>query len=166
VDQLTIGWIRWADNKPDQQILGLVGEGFKPPKRDTLGDNDKELWEVDREGRPMDPWQPSLYLLMKEPGEQANTETNLYTLAGGSRGMQDAVMKLAGEYGKHMREFPDEFPIITLDYETYKHDDWGIIKKPKFSVVGWEDKALMQGAAAPAEEPAADAPKARGKKAA
>lgn len=135
---LTRGWIRWADNKPDQQILGLVAEGFRPPRREDLGDMDRALWELDREGRPLDPWQNAVYLLMKEPGEPADPENNVYTLTGGSKGMQDAIQSLSREYGKHIREFPDEDPIVTLDFEAYKHESWGVIKKPKFPIVGWE----------------------------
>jgi hypothetical protein len=41
MDELMVGWIRWADGKPEDQIMGRVSEGYQPPKRNTLGDDDK-----------------------------------------------------------------------------------------------------------------------------
>src|SRR3972149_12054648 len=50
MDQLMVGWIKWVDTKPEQQIMGRVVEGDQPPKRKDLGDHDENLWEVDAQG--------------------------------------------------------------------------------------------------------------------
>lgn len=34
MDQLLRGWIKWQENKPVEQVMGLVSEGFKIPKRE------------------------------------------------------------------------------------------------------------------------------------
>ena len=42
------GWQRWEDNRPVEQIMGLLVEGFVPPERSTLSHyNDKSAWAID-----------------------------------------------------------------------------------------------------------------------
>src|SRR4029078_9906099 len=97
MDQLMVGWVKWVDNKPDQQEMGLLTEGHTPPARcamgDTdeaawevagrgkppsarsaMGDTDQAAWEVDASGKPRDPWQFTNYLILKKPGKQFKAE--------------------------------------------------------------------------------------------
>src|ERR1039457_6256029 len=37
MDSLLVGWQRWEDNKPAEQQMGAVTEGFQPPRRADLG---------------------------------------------------------------------------------------------------------------------------------
>lgn len=142
MDQLLVGWIKWIDQRPDQQIMGLLVEGYKPPKRDTLGDTDENEWPTDAQGKPRDPWQFTNYLLMKAPGADGSDNDNVYTLTTSSKGGLGAIGKLATEYGKHMRMQPDQFPVIELDVDWYDHPvkEYGRIKIPLLDVVGWEPK--------------------------
>jgi hypothetical protein len=58
------GCVRWQGGKPVEQIMGLLAEGFQPPKRSELGYDDEALWESGDDGRPRDPWQSTVYLPM------------------------------------------------------------------------------------------------------
>lgn len=149
MEELMVGWIRWEDNKPTDQIMGRVAEGYQPPKRHELGDNDKDQWETDDRGQPRDPWQFSNYLILKaEKGDE------LFTFAASSRGSINAVGELCKVYGKAMRQRPDEFPIIKLDGGSYNHPNkaYGRIKFPILEVVGWAPKAEFAEALAAEDE--------------
>lgn len=163
MDTLMCGWIKWVDNKPDEQVMGLVGERFKPPRRAELGDSDEEKWELDNDGKPRDPWQFSNYVIAKEVGTQGTEEDELFTFATSSRGGLNAIADLCKVYGKAMRSRPDENPIVELGVDQYDHKDkrFGRIKIPIFTIVGWEPKdvppppkrAAMPPKAAPKKEP-------------
>lgn len=174
MDELMVGWIKWEDNKPTDMIMGRVAEGYVPPKRDSLGDQDKDRWETDDHGDPRDPWQLTNYLILKEPDTD-----KLYTFATSSKGGMGAIGKLCGSFGKHMRQKPDELPIIALNVGSYKHSNkaYGKIYFPELDIVSWRDKAEFAAALAseaaandassqgeedePAAKPAAAAPTAK-----
>lgn len=153
MDDLMVGWVRWSDNKPGDSHLGRVLEAYQPPKRQDLGDLDEAEWDVDvATGKPKDPWQFSNVLVLKEQdGEQ------LYTFNASSKGAIGSVAALCGSYGKMMRQRPDEFPLVELGFDSYRHSNkaYGIIKTPVFKVAGWAPKsgvvAAMIGEAANAE---------------
>jgi hypothetical protein len=142
MDQVLVGWVKWVDNKPVQQLMGLLIEGFQPAKRGELGDADDSEWEVDDQGRPRDPWQFTNYVIMKAPGKKITDVANLYTFTTSSRGGIGAVGKLCSEYGKAMRERPEEWPVVALKSTAYDHPNkqFGRIKVPVLEVVGWEKK--------------------------
>ena len=156
MDELLVGWIRWQDNKPTDHIMGKVTKNYKPPLRNTLGDNDQNEWEVDDAGKPRDPWSPSNYMLMK-----GVADGELYTFAGGSRGGLDAVAQLCKAYGEGMRMHPNEYPVVALGGGSYPHKNkaYGRIKTPEFKLVGWQSKDVFQPDLGEAVEEAYDAPK-------
>lgn len=160
MDELMVGWIRWSDSKPTDQIMGRVAEGYQPPRRNELGDDDKSRWEVDEQGRERDPWQFSNYLILKaEEGDE------LFTFTTSSRGGLNAIGELCKAYGKAMRQKPDEYPIIALGVGSYQHSNkaYGRIKFPIFEIVGWAAKTDFAEALAAeggGEETADDATKA------
>lgn len=141
MDELCVGWIRWADSKPTDHVMGKVSEGYQPPRRNELGDDDKAKWEIDEQGRERDPWQFSNYLILKTPGEQG--EDAMFTFTTSSRGGLNAIGELCKTYGKAMRQKPDEFPIISLGVDSYQHSNkaYGRIKFPVFKVIGWTAKS-------------------------
>lgn len=148
MDQLLRGWVRWEDNKPVEQIMGLLCEGYKPPARNTLGygytpetkkdaDVDKSEWEVDEQsGQPRDPWQFTQYLVCREldKDDKPLEGEGLYTFCASSKGAHDAIAELCRMYGDKLRVRPDDYPIITLGYHRYDHPNpkYGIIKTPEF----------------------------------
>ncbi len=146
MDQLLVGWQRWEDARPAEQVMGPLVEGFKPPRRDELSFNDPEEWEIDESsGKPRDPWVYSHLLLMKEPGKRGQ----MFTFTTNSAGGKNAMAKLSGEYGQQMREHPDEYPIVSLNVGSYMHSNpaYGRIKFPIFEIVGWADKMEFEEAA-------------------
>ncbi|MBY0395318.1 MAG: hypothetical protein K2X91_02465 [Thermoleophilia bacterium] len=152
MDELMVGWVKWEDGKPADMRMGRIVEGFQPVGRASLGDTDKEEWEQDDNGQPRDPWQATNYLILKDPdGEQ------LYTFATSSKGGLGAIGKLCGAYGKAMRQRPDQFPVIALGIDSYRHPNkaYGKIYTPKFEIVGWTGKsAFAEALAAEAAEAA------------
>lgn len=138
MDELMVGWIRWEGGKPTDHVMGKVGEGYVPPKRNTLGDDDEARWEVDESsGQPRDPWQFSNYLIMKEPDSD-----QLFTFTTSSRGGINAVGDLCKRYGKEMRQRPNDFPIVSLDVDSYRHPNkaYGKIFVPVLRIAGWSAK--------------------------
>jgi hypothetical protein len=139
MDQLMVGWVKWRDNTPvEPPIMGLLAQGYTPPRRSELDDNDKAQWEPDDEGKPRDPWQFTNYLILADPDTK-----ELYTFTASSRGGLGAVGELCKRYGRHMREKPDEYPVIELGVGSYQHRNkaYGRIKFPVFKDAGWADKA-------------------------
>jgi hypothetical protein len=122
VDKLLVGWVCWQDNVPvDKQHMGLVADRYQPPRRNELGDLDKANWEINANGQAQDPWQLTNYLPLRriDNGE-------LYTFATNSKGGLSAIGELCKDYGKMMRQRPDENPVIALDASSYLHRDRSI----------------------------------------
>lgn len=165
MDELMVGWIRWQDSKPTDQIMGKVAEGYQPQRRNELGDNDKAQWEIDEQGRERDPWQFSNYLVMKKTGESGDDA--LFTFTTSSRGGLNAIGELCKVYGKEMRQRPDEFPIVSLEVGSYNHSNkaYGRIKFPIFKVVGWAPKAEFTDLSSADEGGTSEAAPAKGTKA-
>jgi hypothetical protein len=148
---LTIGYIKWIENRPVDHKMGLVADGFVPPKRETLGDLDKDQWERwergdDDDDRPRDPWQPTNYLVMSDPETKA-----LYTFSTTSKTGFSSLGELVKAYGQRMRQFPDEYPAVELQRRHYNDPRYGEVRFPGFKVVDWVDgapyAALLNGAA-------------------
>ena len=140
-----VGWIRWSNNKPTDVLMGRVADGHMPQARRELGDTEEDGWELDTTGKPKDPWQLTSYLIFKE--EKGD---RLFTYAPSSAGGRTAVGALIGEYGKHLRQRPDEFPIVALGSDSYVHKDRSIgrVKFPVMKVVGWVSQAATMAAIA------------------
>lgn len=143
MDTFSVGWVKWVDNKPQQQLTGLLMEGFKPAPRSTLGDLDDAEWEVDTSGKARDPWQYTNFVVLKRPGKNSD---DLFTFTTSSKGGIGALGALCKYYGKEMRAKPDAFPIVELQIDKYKHSnpEFGLIKVPVFKPVGWEQKSLFK----------------------
>jgi hypothetical protein len=129
------GYVRWEDSFPVEHVMGLMMEGYVLPARETLSHRDKTQWVADDKGNTRDPWQESFYL----PVITVNAEA-VYTFATGSDGgRRRAIAPLCGEYGNHIRQHPDELPIIGLEQDSYQHPDRSIgrVKYPLFPVKRW-----------------------------
>ena len=139
MDSLAVGWIKWQDNKPAEQMMGLVCEGYQPPKRKDLDDNDETTWELDENNQPRDPWQFTNQIVLKEPGDP---EGQLYTFSTSSRGGINAMGELCKTFGKHSRQAPDDMPVVALSVGSYMHSNkaYGKIKFPILPVKGWVSK--------------------------
>jgi hypothetical protein len=153
VPSMLNGWICWEDGKPVGHEMGLVVSGFRLPKREDLGDNEKTEWEKDEGGHPKDPWQRNALMVM------IDQEENIYTFSTGSKGGLSALGELVAAYCKHARMNPTQVPLIELGTSSYKHTDFGKVHTPVFKVVGWEEQAkfmaLLNGGGEKEEEPKA-----------
>jgi hypothetical protein len=136
MEELYVGWIKWKDKKPTEQLMGRIFDGFKKAKREDLGDDDDTQWEVDKDGTPQDPWQETNYLLLKVPG--SDSQEALYTFTASSHGGRGAITDLIASYVKQrkMRGL-GEMPVVELGFSKYKHDTYGWLKNPTFKIVGW-----------------------------
>jgi hypothetical protein len=139
MDELLAGWQRWQDNKPTDEVMGKISDGFQAPRRNELGDDDREQWELDSKGEPRDPWQFTNLLLLK------GMDSLLYTFATSSRGGLNAIGDLCKVYGQAMAQRPDEYPVIALGGSAYdsKNRAFGRIKVPTFKIVSWASKTVF-----------------------
>jgi hypothetical protein len=147
VPGLVHGAIRWEDNRPVEQIMGLLLDGFTPPKRSELGYHDKTAWKLDAKGKPDDPWKPGLYL----PMVTVNGERVFTFATGTDGGIRRGVAPLSREYGKHVRAHPDELPVVGLGQDSYLHSDRSIgrVKYPTFPIARYvEGKPYLDAIAA------------------
>jgi hypothetical protein len=144
MDEMFTGFQCWKDNKPVEHRRGKISEGWAPPKRAELGDMDQEQWELDTNDKPRDPWQFNNWLLMKPVGKRYSTDVAL-TFITSSQGGISAVGKFTKAYGDQMAQHEDEWPIIEIGSESYKHSnkEFGRIEKPILTLVGWEKKSLF-----------------------
>lgn len=152
MDELLVGWIRWEDNRPTDQVMGRLGSGYQPKRRNELGDNDKSQWEIDETSKePRDPWQFSNYLLLKQvdeknellpPDAYEDENGGIFTFTTASTGGIGALGLLAQKFGRLMRQHPDEWPVAQISVGGYWHKikSRGYIKVPVFKLVGWVPK--------------------------
>jgi hypothetical protein len=128
------GQQRWEDGRPVDHRMGPMIEGFVPPARSTLGYDDKSKWELNA-GQPRDPWTATVYLpMVTVDGEK------VYTFSTGSDGgRRHAIGPLCKEYGSHIRQHPDELPIVKLGQDKYRHSDPSIgwVKYPLMPPIRW-----------------------------
>jgi hypothetical protein len=152
MDSLLIGWVRWEDNVPVEQQMGLVMDNYQPANRKDLSHTDKALWDRDDKGKERDPWQFTNYLVLFD---KQNPET-VYTFATSSGGGRDAIGELSKAYGKAMRQRPDQYPVIELGVGQYRHRDRtiGWVKYPTFRIVDWVDKGPYSDPSGTAGAPA------------
>lgn len=124
------GWVKWAESQPVAHIMGLVSEGFKPPPREELGDDNEDEWETLND-KPMDPWQITNHLPM------CNTKGEVFTFVTSSKGGLSEIGKLSGMYAERHRMKPNEIPVIELESRSYDHKLYGETLAPVFKVIGW-----------------------------
>jgi hypothetical protein len=119
-----IGYVRWKDNKPVDFQMGLLSEGFVPPKRDELGYLDQVQWETFENGGVKDPWQLSNQVVMT--GVEDSDEVFTFT-----------TTSKTGRYGHHIRQAPDEYPVVELHRRSYHHRQFGEQRVAVFKIVCW-----------------------------
>jgi hypothetical protein len=107
------------------------------PKRDTLGDTDQAKWEIGLDGKPQDPWQHHVYLVL----QRADTG-ELFTFVTSSDTGRRAVGNLLRHYDRMQRTHPDMYPVVRLKLGGFQHRDErvGWVNTPVFAVVGRQPK--------------------------
>lgn len=82
MDTLTVGWMKWVDGEQVDGKMGLVADGFRPVRRDELGDLDRKDWKVAKNGDRIDPWQKTTMMVFAS----ATAPHDLYTFTTNSEG--------------------------------------------------------------------------------
>ena len=133
MDTLKVGYIKWRGGQVVDHRLGLVREGFVPPRRHELDDLDKSTWEVVK-GEPKDPWSPTNEVAMIDPGTD-----KIFTFTTTSTGGFGAIAELAAGYSD---ELP-YYPLVELTGSSYAHKNkaYGRIAYPVFAFVKNVDSA-------------------------
>jgi hypothetical protein len=131
---LRIGWRRWFAAQVTDDLTEPLISGPVTQRRESLGDNNQDLWERDDRGEPRDPWQLTNIL------EFSDGDGNVYIYSTGSKGGIGAIGRLCKEYGNERRQRPGMLPIITLGRDFYTHPRFGKTYFPVFTIVGWTDE--------------------------
>jgi hypothetical protein len=134
VDQTLIGWIKFnGEGAPPDRAMGLLYDGFAMPARSSLPDLDQAKWEIGLDGRPADPWQHHVYLVL----QRADTG-ELFTFVTSSVTGRRAIGTLLRHYDRMQRTHPDQYPVIRLKIGGFQHKDdrVGWVKVPVLAVVG------------------------------
>jgi hypothetical protein len=79
----------------------------------------------------------AVYLILRRVSDGA-----IFTFVASSKGGLGGIGELCKEYGKTMRQRPDQYPVIELDIGSYQHRDrsLGRIKFPIFRIVDWKPR--------------------------
>ena len=131
--EVRIGWLRWKNGEVVEENMAAwaVGHAY----REDLGDLDRDLWEIDDNGKPIDPYSETATLPLKNPrtGEE-------FTFSTSSTGGRQAVAKLVYAWRHGVTQGKSGLPVIALGSDTYKHKKFGPVHFPVFTIARWEDE--------------------------
>ena len=133
-NQIQAGWVRFnGKGQAPERKQGAIFDGFVPPPRDTLGDDDSTLWEVGLNGQPQDPWQFQILLPLL-----STADDELYVFQTSSVTGRRACDQVIRMCGKMQKKEPDDYPVIKLRISGFEHKDprVGWIKTPAFDRIG------------------------------
>jgi hypothetical protein len=154
INTLKVGWQKWEDQKPVDSRMGLKAEGYRPPSRDELGDNDEDKWE-EYDGEPRDPWQKTSQCQLLDP-----STGQVYTYVTSSKSGETALGEISGVYGDRLMDGEDQdaVPIVRLASSFYKHKTYGKIMIPVFELTDqWVKPEDVKPKAAPVKKMAVKA---------
>ena len=131
-DQTLIGYIKFnGEGQPPSKEIGLLYDGYIMPRRENLGDSDQAQWEIGLDGKPADPWQHQIMLVLQ------NEETaELVAFAATSKSGRRSAATLLQHYRRSQRTHPGTLPIVELVSGSYKHERYGSVSIPIFKPVG------------------------------
>jgi hypothetical protein len=138
-DQIQAGWVKFAGKgQPPERKQGAIFEGFVPPARNTLGDDDETGWERGLNGQPQDPWQFQILLPLLSTADDELFVFQTSSITG--RRACDAVIRMCG---RMQAKEPDDYPVIKLRISGFEHKDErvGWIKTPAFDRTGKAPKS-------------------------
>jgi hypothetical protein len=138
-DQIQAGWVKFAGKgAAPERKQGAIFDGFVPPPRNTLGDDDESAWEIGLNGKPQDPWQFQILVPLLSTADDELLVFQTSSITG--RRACDVVIRMCGRM--QVKE-PDEYPVIKLRISGFEHKDErvGWIKTPAFDRVGKAPKS-------------------------
>jgi hypothetical protein len=153
MNTFSVGWQHWVAGKPADGRFGLLVDGYKPPQRNELGDDDSSSWETDANGDKRDPWVFTNRIVLVQQDDDAT-----FTFVTSSKGGIEALGDLSKTHGKAIKKtHPGTYPVVSLEVGGYIHSNKSIgrVKQPVFRVIEHIDAAPFGGAPAEDAAPAA-----------
>ena len=129
--EVQVGHLKWKDGAVVDEAMISLGGGYRPARREELGDTDEALWNTDEDGKPVDPWSFTNIVPF------ADLDGQEYTFTTSSRGGVAAVGKLCKVYGQQRLKHEGALPIIELQGSSYPHKRYGEVPIPVFRLVDW-----------------------------
>jgi len=132
-DETLVGYIKFNSDAPPDREMGLLYQGFIPPRRETLGDTDETKWEPGLSGQPTDPWRNQMCLVLQNVATR-----ELATFTTSSVTGRRAVGNLLRHFDRMRRAGPNEYPIVRLRPGGFNHKDprVGWVPVPAFAIFG------------------------------
>ena len=137
-DGTLAGWIRfYGEGMQPERYQGLIYQGFEKPAREDLGDLDPAEWPAGLDGRPKDPWQHQMCLVLR-----STTTAALYTFVTTSLTGRRAVGALLQHFNRLRRMDGAAYPIVRLQASGFKSKKPGVgwVPTPCFAIVGSTSK--------------------------
>jgi hypothetical protein len=131
-EEIYYGFQRWENATPGDVQMVRIDQLHLHPRREDLGDLDRDKWEEGADGQLKDPWARTVRMGLFD---LETREIGYFTSS--SRGGRDAVNAFCAAYEKDRLRFPGQVPIVLLSSESYKHKVFGKVLKPVFKIVGW-----------------------------
>jgi len=128
------GWSKFENKKLVEEKTGKPVLGFVVPERDELGDLDMNEWPKNDHGQPTDPWIQQSFL----PLENAATG-QVVIFVSSSHGGRSAIATLCGTAARNVHRGN---PRIRLRVGSYKHNKFGRVEVPEFTVIGWDSPQI------------------------
>jgi hypothetical protein len=133
--QWTKRWVKYLDGKKVDERMGKVADGFRPPPREDLGDNDRSKWELGDDGQPKNPWNLE-FLVPMEDLENGDVAIFTTTSVGGQR----AVADLCRAFARHAQKGRRTLPIVKLATVDMPTKAYGPVPRPEFEITGWDNE--------------------------
>ncbi len=129
-------WRKYDGERLTERRVYRIAKGEHAPAREDLDDwPGTENWPVDNDGKAYDPWAMLFLLPLENPktGEVVIFNTRS---VGGRR----AVADLCGTWAKRCKKIPNcGQPKIQLDVTDMPSKKWGLVPRPLFKVIGWDE---------------------------
>jgi hypothetical protein len=112
--------------------MGLIAEGYAPPPREDLDDNDESTWRTGLDGKPEDPWKWQICIVLQD-GET----DELVTYSALSPTAQTACDKLLRHCQRVKRLHPGGLALVRLRTGSFVSKHRGVrVTVPAFVPAG------------------------------
>jgi hypothetical protein len=130
-------WRKYDGEQVVERRVYRVAKGEKPPEREDLDDwPGTENWPIGDDGKSYDPW--ALFYLI--PFENPETD-DAVVFSTRSIGGHRAVADLAKAWAQRCNRIKNcGLPKIKLAVTDMPSKKWGPVKRPLFTIVGWDDR--------------------------
>jgi hypothetical protein len=126
-------WVKWVGGERVENLVTQPGQHH--PKREDLGDLDKEEWEISElSDKPEDPWHDTRYLHLIDPATGMD-----YTFVTDTHGGRRAVSDLKRQIRNMRRVHVNAVPVISLRWTLMPSKKYGEVLRPDLYVEEWRN---------------------------